>query len=148
MLCICVLRVHPPIKLKSKLLIRSSPNFTHIKIVSMRPSILNFKLISQLWQLWARNWQHCGSEKYFSIKNPTPPTVFAEHSSKFAQALTTKLQRAFRSWIFDFHPRPPLKKFKIFQNFLKVDFSIKFWLWVVLKKTGGKFKNPRSGGPL
>ena len=35
------------IKLKSKLLIRSSPNFTLIKMVSMRPFILNFKLISQ-----------------------------------------------------------------------------------------------------
>ena len=44
------LRVHPPIKLKSKLLIRSSPNFTHIKMVSMRPPILNFRSISQFWQ--------------------------------------------------------------------------------------------------
>ena len=129
------LRVHPPqIKLKSKLLIRSSPNFTHIKIVSMRPPILNFRSISQFWQPWARNWQHCGSEKYAFVKNPTPPTVFAAHSSKFAQTLTTKLQRASRSRIFDFNPRSPLKKFKNFQKFLKVDFSMKFWLWAVLKK--------------
>ena len=58
------------------------------------------------------------------IKNPTPPTVFAAHTSNFAQTLRTKLQRASRSRIFDFHPRSPLKKFKIFRNFLKVDFSI------------------------
>ena len=40
----------PPVKLKSRLLIGSSPNFTDIKIVSMRPPILNFKSISQFWQ--------------------------------------------------------------------------------------------------
>ena len=51
---------------------------------------------------------------------------FAAHSSKFAQTLTTKLQRASRSRIFDFDPRSPLKKFKNFQKFLKVDFSMKF----------------------
>ena len=39
------------------------------------------------------------------IKNPTLPTVFAAHSSNFAQSLTTKLQRASRSRIFDFSPR-------------------------------------------
>ena len=61
-----------------------------------------------------------------SFKNPTPPTVFAAHSSKFAQTLTTKLQRASRSRIFDFNPRSPLKKFKNFQKFLKVDFSMKY----------------------
>ena len=37
----------PLLKLKSKLLIGSSPNFTDIKMVSMQPSTLNFKLISQ-----------------------------------------------------------------------------------------------------
>ena len=116
------LRVHPPIKLRAKLLIGLSPNFTHIKIVSMRPPILNMRSISQFWQPWARNWQRCWSEKYAFTKNHTPPLVFAAHSSNFVQTLTTKLQRASRSWIFDFHPRSPLKDSK----FLKADFSRKF----------------------
>ena len=38
----------------------------------------------------------------FLKKNPTPPTVFAAHPSNFAQTLTTKLQRASSSWIFEF----------------------------------------------
>ena len=45
------LKVHrpsPQMKLKSKLLIGLSLNFTHIKIVSMRQLILNFKSISQI----------------------------------------------------------------------------------------------------
>ena len=109
-----LLRVHPH-KLKSKPFIEMSPNFTHFnKMVSMRPSILNFRSISQFLQPWVRNWQHCGSEKYAFVKNPTPLTVFAAHSSKFAQTLTTRLQRASRSRIFDFNPRSPLKKFKNF----------------------------------
>ena len=40
----------PPVKLKSKLLIGSSPNCIHMKIVSMRPPIPNFKSISRFWQ--------------------------------------------------------------------------------------------------
>ena len=40
----------PPVKLESKLLIGSSLNFTHIMIISMRPPISSFKLISQIWQ--------------------------------------------------------------------------------------------------
>ena len=50
-------------------------------------------------------------------ENSTPPTVFAAHSSNFAQTLTTKLQRAFRSRNFDFRPRAPLKNTKIFKKF-------------------------------
>ena len=41
-------------------------------------------------------------EKHVTLKNPTPPTVFAAHPSNFAQTLTTKLRRAFRIRIFDF----------------------------------------------
>ena len=48
---------------------------------------------------------------------PTPPTVFAAHSSNFAQTLRTELQRASRSRIFDFHPRSPLKNSKFFEFF-------------------------------
>ena len=79
----------------------------------MRLPILNFKSISQFWQPWARNWQHCGSEKYAFVKNPTPPTVFASHSSHFAQTITTKYKRVSRSRIFHFHSGSPLKKFKM-----------------------------------
>ena len=74
----------PPMKLKSKLLIESSLNFGQMRIESMQPTILNFKSISQFWQRWSRNRQHCGSEKYAFIKNPTPPTVFAANFWNFA----------------------------------------------------------------
>ena len=52
-------------------------------------------------------------KKTVTLKNPTPPTVFAAHSSNFAQTLTTKLKRSFRSRIFDFHPRSIPKIFKM-----------------------------------
>ena len=117
------LKGHPPKKLKSKLLIGSSPNFTYIKILSMRPPILNFKSIYQFWQPWARNGQHCGSEKKAFIKIPTPPTFLAAHYSKFAQTLTSKLQRASRSWIFDFYPPSLLKNLKIFNIFEGIFFN-------------------------
>ena len=96
-------RVHPLIKLKSKLLTGSSLNLNHIKIASMRLLNLNFKSVSQYWQPWARNWQHCISEKQAFTKNPTPPTVFATYSSNFAQTLTTKIPKASRSSILDFN---------------------------------------------
>ena len=112
--CKIILKVHPPIKLKSKRLFGSSLNFTIIKIVLMRPPILNFKSISQFWQSWARNRQHCGSKIYAFINNPTPPTVFEAHSSNFAQTLKSSLQRASRSRIFYFCPWSIQKKSKIF----------------------------------
>ena len=43
-ICFILLRVHPK-KLKSKLIFGSSLHFTHIKMVSMRPAISNFKAI-------------------------------------------------------------------------------------------------------
>ena len=52
-------------------------------------------------------------EKPVTLKNPTPPIVFAAHPSNFAQTLTTKSPRSSRSRIFNFHPRSPLK----IQNF-------------------------------
>ena len=48
------------------------------------------------------NWQHCDSKKKAITKNSTPPTVFAAHSLNCEQTLTTKLQRASRSRIFEF----------------------------------------------
>ena len=41
-------------------------------------------------------------EKPVTLKNLTPPTVFSAHPSNFARTLTTKLQRASRSRIFEF----------------------------------------------
>ena len=41
-------------------------------------------------------------KKTVNLNNPTPPTVFAAHPSNFAQTLTTKLQRASWSRIFEY----------------------------------------------
>ena len=57
-------------------------------------------------------------------KNPTAPTVFKAHPSNFAYTLTTKLQRASKSWIFDFHPQSTLKNSKFTKNFSR---SIFWW---------------------
>ena len=127
-----IIRVFP-VKLKSKLLILSSPKFTHMKKVSVRPFISNFRSISELSQPWVRNWQHCGSEKKAFVMNPTPPTVFEVGTQFFFYGPIIKLQRASSVRIFDFHPGFLLIIFKIFPNFLTVDFRIKYWFFVVLR---------------
>ena len=40
--------------------------------------------------------------KKIAPNNPIPPTVFAAHHSNFAQTLEDKLEKSFRSRIFEF----------------------------------------------
>ena len=67
------------------------------------------KHVCQVWSLYRQTGNREAKfgnsailEKPFTLKNPTPPTVFAAHPSNYAQILTTKLQRASRSRIFEF----------------------------------------------
>ena len=63
----------PPIKLKSKLLIGSSSNFTHMKIVSLRHIIAvsspYYNFSERDGELVTPPTLLCGRDQYFSMKN-------------------------------------------------------------------------------
>ena len=74
-------------------------------------------------------------KKPVTLKNPTPPTIFAADPSNLAGILTTKLLRSSRSRIFEFGPqkffitaqsqnfieKSTLKKFGKILNFFRGD---------------------------
>ena len=78
-------------------------------------------------------------EKPITLKHPTPPTVFAEHPSNFAQNLTTKLRRASRTRIFEFASR--FFRTTQSQNFIEKSTLKKFWKILNFFRVGRGWKS-------